>query len=172
MGKKPLTNLSGAAILFLALVIFTLAINFGGMEGTSVTNWISYLIVIVGIMILVIKYGSDMSNKVSFGNLFAYGFKTVAILIIFYMIFTILFYMIFPKFKIELQDLARENALKNATPDMKEQAEKSIEIFNRFFWPILIGGILFSFAILGLIGSLLGAAIAKKEVDQNPGSNN
>jgi hypothetical protein len=37
-----------------------------------------------------------------------------------------------------------------------------MEMFKRFFWVGLIAGIMFSFALLGAIGSLLGAALSKK----------
>ena len=163
MENKTLSNLNAALILFLLMVVYTLAINLGGLQANTKLGWISYIIVIGGIMLLVIKYGKDMHNNISFGNLFAYGFKTTAFLIIFYIAFIIIFYLIFPEYKAKLLDIARENALKNATPDTKEQVEKGMEIFQRFFWVSMIAGILISFAILGVIGSLIGAAITKKE---------
>jgi hypothetical protein len=56
----------------------------------------------------------------------------------------------------------KENTLKNATPENRDQAEKGVEIIQRFFWVSIIAGILISFAILGAVGSLLGAALSKK----------
>ena len=56
----------------------------------------------------------------------------------------------------------KENTLKNATPENRDQAEKGVEIIQRFFWVSMIAGILISFAILGAVGSLLGAAFSKK----------
>ncbi len=37
-----------------------------------------------------------------------------------------------------------------------------MEIFKRFFWVSFIPGIMFSFALLGVNGSLTGAALSKK----------
>ena len=37
-----------------------------------------------------------------------------------------------------------------------------MEMFKRFFWVGMIAGILISFAILGALGSVIGAAVAKK----------
>ena len=162
MENKVLSNLNAALILFMLMVIYTLVINFGGYQANVQMSWISYVIVIVGIMVLVIKYGKDMQGHVTFGNLFAYGFKTIAILIIFYIAFTILFYVVFPEYKMRLLEIMKENTLKNATPENRDQAEKGVEIIQRFFWVSMIAGILISFAILGAVGSLLGAAFSKK----------
>lgn len=163
MENKKLSNLNAGLLLFLFMVVFTLIINMGGFQRNTQLNWISYLIIIGGIILLVIKYGKDMDNNVTFGNLFAYGFKTIAITTIFFIAFSVFFYMIFPEYKDQLLQIARENALKNATPDTRDNVEKGMEIFQRFFFVGMVAGILISFAILGAIGSLIGAAVAKKE---------
>jgi len=172
MEKKPITNLNAAIVIFLLLVVFTLIINLGGFQGNPKLSWISYIIIIGGLMVFVNKYGKDMDNQVSFGNLFAFGFKTIAIVIIFFIAFSVLFYLLLPEYKVQMQDIARQSALQKATPDNREQIEKGMEMFTRFFWPFLIGGILISFAILGAIGSLLGAAITKKQPTRFGGSVN
>lgn len=162
MENKALSNINAALILFLLMVVYTLVINFGGFQSNVQMSWISYIIVIVGITILVIKYGKDMGGHVRFGNLFAYGFKTTAVLTLLFIAFTILFYMVFPEYKARILEIMKENALKNATPENKAQAEKGVEIIQKFFWVSMIAGVLISFAILGAIGSLLGAALSKK----------
>ena len=40
--------------------------------------------------------------------------------------------------------------------------ESGIEMTRKFFVPFAIGGILISFAFIGAIGSLVGAAVTKK----------
>lgn len=161
--KKPISSLNAALVIFLVMVVFSLIINMGGFQGNTILAWLSYIIIIGGIMAFVNRYGKDMNNSVSFGNLFGFGFKTTAIVIIFFIAFSILLYLVFPEYKLQMQDIARQNALKNAKPENREQVEKGMEFFANNFWLFLIGGILFSFAILGAIGSLLGAAITKKE---------
>jgi hypothetical protein len=163
MKNKTLSNLNAGLLIFLCMAVFTLVINVGGLQRNTSLNWISYLIVICGVMLVVIKYGKDMENSVTFGNLFAYGFKTTALTTLFFIAFSVLFYVIFPEYKLQILDIARENAMKNATPDNKDQIEKGMEMFQRFFWVGMIAGILISFAILGAIGSLIGAAVTKKD---------
>ena len=164
MENKVLTNRNAALILFLIMVIYTLAINFGGYQANMQMSWISYVIIVVGIMILVMKYAKDMGGHVTFGNLFAYGFKTTAFLIIFFIAFTVLFYLVFPEYKMRILEIMKENTLKHATPENRDQAMKGVEMMQRFFWVSMIAGILMSFGILGAVGSLLGAAFSKKGV--------
>ena len=160
--NKALTHLNAALILFLLMVIYTLVINFGGYRANMQMSWVSLIIIVAGIMVLVIKYSKDMHGNVTFGNLFAYGFKTIAILIIFFIAFTILFYLVFPEYKLRLLEIMKENTLKNVTPENKDKAEKGVEMMQRFFWVTIMARILVSFAILGVIGSLLGAALSKR----------
>ena len=163
MEKKNLSNLNAALLLLLLLVIYTLIINFGGLQANTSLSWISYFIIVGGIFIFVIKYGKDSQHRLTFGSLFAYGFKTTAFLIIFYLAFTVLFYLLFPEYKNHLLEVMKQNTLKNATPENRADLEKGVEIFSKFFWPSIMGGILITFAILGAIGSLIGAASSKKE---------
>jgi hypothetical protein len=47
------------------------------------------------------------------------------------------------------------------TPE--DQIEKGIELWQKMFWVFTIGGILLVYAIVGAIGSLIGAAVTKKK---------
>ena len=162
MEKKPITNITAGFILFLVMVVYTLIINLGKLQDNMMLGWFSYLIVIAGIVIFVVKYGKDMHGNITFGNLFAFGFKTTAVVTIFFIAFMVLFYLIFPEYKEQMLELGRQKALANAKGANPEDIEKGMEIFKRFFWVGLIAGIMLSYAILGAIGSLIGAAITKK----------
>ncbi len=163
MEKKPITNVTAGLILFLVMVVFTIIVNLEKLQANMMLGWLSYFIVIVGIAVFVVKYGKDMNANVTFGNLFAFGFKTAAVTAIFFIAFMVLFYLIFPEYKEQMLEIGRQKALENAKSANAEDIEKGMEIFKRFFWVGLIAGIMISYAILGLIGSLIGAAIARKD---------
>jgi hypothetical protein len=74
----------------------------------------------------------------------------------------VLFYLIFPEYKEQLMEVATQKAIERAGGADTENVLKGMEMFKRFFWVGLIAGIMFSFALLGAIGSLLGAALSKK----------
>ena len=162
MEKKPITTKTAGIILFLAMAVYSLILNFGKFQANTSLTWLSYLLFIGGLIFFVVKYGKDMNDNVTFGNLFAYGFKTTAVTAVLFIAFTVLFYLIFPEFKDQLLDVARQNALKGAKEADKENIEKGMEMFARFFWAFMIGGIMISYALQGVIGGLIGAAIAKK----------
>jgi len=170
--KKTLSNVSAALVLFLFLAVLTIVTNFWGLQGNKLLGWASYVIIIVGIIAVVIKYGKDRDNNVTFGNLFAYGFKTIAITTALFIVFSVLFYLIFPDYKAQILEIAHDSAMKNATPENREQVEKSLQMIDRFFWPGLIAGMMFMFAIVGAIGSVIGAAIAKKQPQPFGGDTN
>ncbi len=162
MEKKALSNINAGLILFLMLAIYTLILNLSNLQTNEVLSWLSYLIIIGGITFFVIRFAKDREGSVTFGNLFGYGFKICAILTVFYIAFMVLFYLIFPEYKEQLLEVATQKAIERAGGADTENVLKGMEMFKRFFWVGLIAGIMFSFALLGAIGSLLGAALSKK----------
>ena len=163
MEKKPISTIVVGAIICLLMIIYTLILNLNNLQGNSQLSWISYIIVIAGICFFVVKYGKDRLGKVTFGNLFAYGFKSTAALIIFFIVFIIIFYLLFPEYKQQMLDIVKEKAMEKATAENRENIEKGVDMFSKFFWVGLIAGSMFSFALLGAIGSLIGAAVTKKD---------
>jgi hypothetical protein len=162
MENKTLSNKTAGLILFLVMAVYSLIINLNNLQANTSLSWISYVIVVAGIIIFVTKYGKDKNGNVTFGNLFAYGFKITAVLIIFFIAFMIIFYMVFPEYKEKVLEIGMQKAMQNANASQAESIKKGMEIGKQFFWVGLIAGITFSFAILGLTGSLLGAALTKK----------
>src|SRR5687767_4131323 len=105
MEKKTLSNINAGIILFLVMAVYTLIINVSNLQNNTALSWLSYLIVIGGISIFVIRYAKDKEGNVTFGNLFGYGFKICAILTVFYIAFMALFYLIFPEYKEQLLEV-------------------------------------------------------------------
>ena len=58
-------------------------------------------------------------------------------------------------------ETARQRMEERNTPD--DQIEKGIEMWQKMFWVFTIGGIILVYAIVGAIGSLIGAAVTKKK---------
>jgi hypothetical protein len=78
-------------------------------------------------------------------------------------VYAVVFIILFPDFK----DKAMEDARKNmqAKNLSEEQADKAIEISRKFFMTIVISVTLLGYLFCGLIASLIGAAITKKNPD-------
>jgi len=162
MKNKPITSITAGLILFMITAVYTLIINFGKLQGNMAIAWVSYLITIGGIIFFVVKYANSNHGTLSFGNLFGYGFKTAATTAALFIIFMLVFYMIFPEYKEQLFEISRQKALEKAKDADRENIEKGMEMMKKFFYIGLVLGVMFSYAILGAIGSLIGSAISKK----------
>jgi len=147
-------------VLSMATMLFTKS---SGKPGSGVFN---YIIIIGGLIYFINLYSKSNDYQVSFGDLFSYGFKATAVYTVLFIGFLVLFAALFPDFKANAIETARTQmeAQKGVTED---QMEKGLEVMEKYFWPIAIGGTTVMFVIIGAIGSLIGAAVAKKR-PQNP----
>jgi hypothetical protein len=103
-----------------------------------------------------------MDGNVTFGNVFAHGFKVTAAVAAILSIYTFFaFKFIYP----EMIDLSLDEARKNmeAKGNMSsDQVDQSVAMVRKFFIPFAIGGILIGTALIGAIAALIGAGVAKK----------
>ncbi len=172
MEQKVTTPVVKGVLISLGLIVLGLALYFTGQSMNQALGSIQYVILLGGIIWGCINYANQMNNNVTFGNVFAHGFKITAVVTVIMIIYTVIaFKFIFP----EMQDMAMEKAResmaknKNITDD---QIEAGINMTKKFFMVFVVGGILFFFMIIGLISSLIGAAASKKNPQspfQQPG---
>ena len=124
-------------------------------------GWVNYIILIVGLIVFINLYGKAMNNQVTFGNLFAYGFKATAIITLVFILFLIIFTLAFPEFKEKIIEAARVQMIEDGKRSDLE-IEEDVTMMKKFYWVGLVGGTLLFFLIFGAITSLIGAAITKK----------
>jgi hypothetical protein len=161
MEKTVTTPVVKGLIISLILIVFSLVLYFAGMMQNKGLSSLQYLILVGGLIYSCILYANQMDNNVSFGNVFAHGFKTSAVVTVIMILYTVLaLSVLFPEMK--------ETALEQATADLAkrnmsdDQIEQAMSISRKFFMTFAIGGILVVFMVVGLISSLIGAAVAKK----------
>ena len=159
--KKPISHLVAGLIIALVLIIFSCIVYFSGLQNTGI-NWLQYAIILAGLIIFINLYGKALNNQVSFGNLFSYGFKTTAFLALIVIAFFVIFFLAFPDIKEKGMEMARQKMEErgNLTED---QINQGMEMARKMFWVFTIGGIMFIYAIVGAVGSLIGAAVTKKK---------
>lgn len=164
--RKPLSHIKAGLLIAGLLVLFSVIINLLGLMNQPGINLIQYAIIIGGLVLVINMYAKANNNEVSFGNLFAYGFKATAVYTILFIAFTVLFFLLFPEIKEQTIEMAREQLEKRK--DMSEdQIDQALEISRKFFWVGVVGGSMIFMIIIGAIGSAIGAAVAKKR-PQNP----
>jgi len=157
-----MSALTASLILVLLYIIYSCTIYFGKLLENTMLQWLWYAVIIISILLFVLKNGKDHDDNVSFGSLFGYGFKITAFLILFTIALTVILYSIFPEIKEQIFDLAQKQGQKASKSATAEEIQKQVDMFRRLFWVFIIGGIIFLYGILGCIGALLGAAVAKK----------
>jgi hypothetical protein len=159
--RKPMSHITAGLIIAALLVIYSIIVNFMGLTQQKALGLLQYALIIGGLTYFVTQWGKAHDYTLSFGNLFAYGFKATAVFTIINIVFLIIFFLVFPEMKEKTFDMARQQMENN--PNVSEdQIEQGIDIARRFFWVGLVGGTMFFMILIGAIGSLIGAAVTKK----------
>ena len=159
--KKSISHLVAGAILGIFMIVYSLGLYFTNMQQQGAAGWLAYCIMIAGLIIFIMMYGKANNNQVSFGNLFSYGFKATAFMTLIVVIYTVLSFIMIPEMKEKIFETARENLEKQGKLSESE-IDKAIEMTRKFFNVFMIGGILLTYAIIGALGSLIGALVTKK----------
>jgi len=119
-------------------------------------------IVFAGVLAGAVIYSKQSVGKLSFGDLFSHGFKTTAVIAFLMAVYTfIAVKFIYPApgpAEMEAAVKAIEQRGSVLHEEAKQLAEQAAE--NR--WIVYVSVSIFAALIPGLIGSLLGAAIARK----------
>jgi hypothetical protein len=161
MDKQITSHIVKGAILGGISILFSIIIYVFNLYTTQWLSWISYAILIGGIIYGNILFANQNENNVNFGNIFAHGFKTTAVVIVISVLYTVLSLFIFPDMVDKIIEISRTAMAKN--PQMTdEMIDQAITMTKKLFLPFAIAGAIFGTGFLGAIGSLIGAAVAKK----------
>jgi uncharacterized protein YybS (DUF2232 family) len=172
MEKKVMSHIQKGLLIGLVGVVLGVIGYMAHIEQESWFTWTSTLITCILIIWACVYYAQQLDGRVTFGNVFAHGFKTsVVITLVTIVYFVLAITILFP----EMKDKAMENARQKMEQGGKmseEQITQAIDMTKKFFMPFAIGAILLGTLIFGAIASLIGAAVAKKKpinpLDQLP----
>ena len=161
MDKQITSHIVKGAILGGISILFSIIIYVFNLYTTQWLSFLSYAIFIGGIIYGNILFANQNNNDVTFGNIFAHGFKTTAVVIVITVLYTVLSLFIFPDMVDKIIEISRTAMAKN--PQMTdEMIEQGIAMTKKLFLPFAIAGAIFFTGFFGAIGSLIGAAVAKK----------
>ena len=162
MEKQLTSHIVKGALLGAFSILFSIIIYIFNLYSVTWLSWISYAVIVGGIIYGNIVYANQNNNNVSFGNIFAHGFKTTAVLIVISVVYTLLsLKVLFPDMIDKIIDMSRIEMEKN--PKMTDEIiEQAISMTRKFFIPFAVGGVLIGTGFMGAIGSLIGAGVAKK----------
>jgi NADH:ubiquinone oxidoreductase subunit 6 (subunit J) len=156
----------------LIISLFTIVLGIGlylaDLWQNKMLSSINWVIVVGGIIWSCIHYAKQMQGDVTFGNVFAHGFKVTATLIVITVIYTLLsMKVLFPEMTDKLIENAATEMEKNKQMN-DEQIKQALDMTRKFMMPFAIGGIILGYAFVGAIASAIGAGVAKKTPKQNP----
>lgn len=159
---QPVTSVSTKGVLIsLILIVLALASIVFTIDPTSGFQWISILIFFGGIIWSVISYGKQIEYNSTFGNYFVHGFKVAALVTAIMIIFVVILILVYPEFKDQSMTVYAEQMGKN--PDLTpDQVEKATQFYDKMFMVFSIGGTLLLYLIIGVIASLIGSAVTKR----------
>ena len=162
MEKKTTTPVVAGLIISMILIVLAIVGYITQMDQQKWYPWISYCVFGFGILFICTNYAKQMNSNVTFGNLFAYGFKTSAVVACIMIIFFVVFLALFP----DIKDKAIEMARKKMQSDPRiteDQIESSLAFVKKSFLLIGIIASTFFYIIVGAIAALVGAAVSRKE---------
>jgi hypothetical protein len=156
------THIVKGLILSAFSIVFSVVMYVFNLFEYSWLSWVSTAVVMGGLIYGNILYANQNNNNVTFGNLFAHGFKTTAVLIVITTAYTVLaFKVFFPDMIDMILEISRKKMLEN--PQMTdEMIEQAMSMTKKFFVPFAIGGTILGTGFTGAIASLIGAGVAKK----------
>lgn len=170
MEKKVTSPFLTALILTLVLFVLDIVAGFAHFKFATWYRWLPAIILFVIVLLACVNYASQKNGDVTFGNVFSFGFKVSAITGCLAVItFLLSVYLIFPDTRDQVLDQARTQMEKQGNLS-EEQINAALDITRKFFLPFGIAGAVIFTIIVGAIGSLIGAAIAKKN-PQSPFEN-
>ncbi len=162
MEKKITTHIEKGILISLILCVVDLV---GHFTKIYLENWfmgVSTVLTVGAIIWSVLLYGKQMNNDVTFGNLFAHGFKTTAVITCIMFVYTLLSaYVIFPDFIDQVVEKGLADARKQGTVS-EEDLSKNIGMIKNITTITIFAGVVLGELIIGAIASLIGAAVAKK----------
>ena len=167
MEKKVTSPLATAIIISLLLAVLDIIAGFANFKYSNWYRWVPTILLFLALIWACINYASQNNGDVTFGNTFAHGFKVSAFTACFSIIFVILsIYVIFP----DTKDIVLEQTRKQMEEKgnlSEENINNALDITRRLFFPFALGGALVGTILIGTIGSLIGAAFAKKNPESS-----
>lgn len=163
MEKKATSATMMGLLVGLVLVVYGMVMYFANLYLEPWNQYVGAALLLGGIILAVLMHAKEINYNAGFGSLFGFGFKAAAAATVIVIVFSVLQGYIFPDIKTRALEAMREAAFKSPQAAGNEQAiNESIQRFEENYTTFIILGIIFWQLILGALGALIGAGIAKK----------
>ena len=170
MEKTVTSHITKGVVIALIMIVISLAGHLLNIDLESWFGWVAVAIFSIAIIWSVNIYGTQMNNNVTFGNLFAHGFKVTAVVICITFVYTLLsVYILFPDSIERIMQKGIDKAVQEGRMT-SDQVEQSKPMMKKIVTISILAGSIFINALIGAAASLIGAAVTKKN-PQDPFAN-
>ena len=170
MQEKVQTHLKYGLFTGIATVVVGLILHVAGYSFTNWSQYVMYIPFFIGLILNGQAYAKANGHRVTFGNVFSSCFKASAVVALIMLAWGLISLLIFPDMKDKAMEIAQQSMQDRGMSD--EQIDQALEMTRKFFYPFMIGGIIFGYMFWGALFSLIAAAIPKKLGANAPFENN
>jgi hypothetical protein len=161
MEHKPVSHFLAGGILASLVILYSVILILTDQLQNQQLALVTYVIIVGCLVYFIREFGKSVDFNASFGKLFSFGFKATAFATILMLAFQVILNLIFPELKDQMIEAARQKMSED--PRVTEDAiDMSSDFLLKTYWPLLIAGTIFGSLVVGAIGSLIGAAVTKK----------
>jgi Protein of unknown function (DUF4199) len=162
METKITSHISKGLVIVAVLIILDLVLQKTGVSLPKGLQYLPTVFLIAGVLFSCIIFARQSGGKLKFGDIFAHGFKTTAVitcLMAVYTFFAVKF--IYPPPSAADIEAATKGIEQQGNMMPQEARERATDAAKKM-WIMVVPGVIFVSLISGLTGSLAGAALAKK----------
>lgn len=161
-GKKPIHHLVAGLIIALAVLFVSVILAFiNGANAGAGVGWMGMAVLIIGLVFFVQQYGKAVDHQAGFGDYFNYGFKATTMVVLLNVLYLLVLAIAVPDIKHNVLEATRLELERQRNLGEADRA-KAMELTGKYFWLALVGITVFLLALVGAVGSLIGAALTKK----------
>jgi hypothetical protein len=170
MEKQVTTHIVKGVLISAVIIVFSIITYVFNLYENKALSYVSSALIFAGIIGSVILYSNQKNNTVPFGNLFAHGFVTTCVIIALTSLYTIIAVkFLFPDMVEKMLVISKKQMLENKN-DKEDMNEPALDFTRKYFLPLTLSFAIVFSAIIGVVASLIGAAVSKKNT--NPFENN
>lgn len=144
----------------LAMIVYSLILHFANLPMESWINFLVLAIFLAGVVLFCMAYGKSKDHQVTFGNVFKAGFRMVAFTTIIMLAWGLLAILVFPEMKEKALEFSQQQMVKQKMT--AEQVETAMKMTRDKYVLITIMTVMFSNLFYGVVFTLIGAAITRK----------
>lgn len=164
--QTPAPETKGLGMIYglltgLVMIIYSLILHFSNVSMGSWLNFVVLAIFLAGVVAFCLAYGKSMNNQVTFGMVFKAAFRMVALTTLLMVAWALIAIFVFPEMKEKALEYSRQAMVEKKLS--ATQIEESMKFTRDKYTLLTTMMVMFSNLFYGVVFSLVGAAITKKD---------